>query len=116
MPEHAAQPELPPASPTPPPQVLITGFPGFIARRLLGQLMLAQDDAPSATPGAPQRWALLVLDRMVAAAEASLAELDALYPGLKARCEVIVGDITEPDLGLAPEQHARLTAHVRRVW
>ena len=98
-------------SPDPSGVVLITGFPGFIARRLLTRLATH----PPEGQGAP-RFVLLALSSMVAAAEATLRDLAADHPDLAERCRVVVGDLTEPDLGLAPAVYAQLIGEVTRVW
>jgi thioester reductase-like protein len=79
---------------------LITGFPGFIGRRLAARLLA--DDPKLAI-------AALVEPRMVEHAQRAAAELDG------ARIEVIAGDIGERDLGLR-EDYERLRADVRRVF
>jgi thioester reductase-like protein len=79
---------------------LITGFPGFIGRRLAARLLA--DDPKLAI-------AALVEPRMVEQAQRAAARLDG------ERLEVIAGDIGERDLGLG-EQYERLRAEVRRVF
>lgn len=72
---------------------LITGFPGFIARRLLTKLVLT-DDALRVTG--------LVAPGQADPARAAIAELDRLHPDsqVAGRVEVVVGDVTATDLGL----------------
>ena len=80
---------------------LLTGFPGFIGRRLVKHLL---DDDGDATVVA------LVEPRMLAAAKDASAEIDS------ARVEVIAGDITDRRLGLTDADYDRLTSEVSRVF
>ncbi len=90
------------------PLVLITGFPGFLARRLLPEL-------EARLPG--RRYLLLIEARMRDLAQRSLVDLERRGLGdLAARCELVEGDITQPRLGLAAATHARCVAEVRGVW
>ena len=79
---------------------LITGFPGFIARRLVARLL--RDD-PELTITA------LVESRM---ADQARAAAEACGDG---RVELLEGDIGERDLGLSDEDRARLTGSVGEV-
>ena len=81
-------------------RTLMTGFPGFIARRLVRKL-LEQDEA--------MRVTALVESRMADAAREAAAAIDA------DRIELVVGDIGDRRLGLGDEDWARLTAEVREV-
>jgi len=76
---------------------LITGFPGFIGRRLVAALL---ERRPGDTVVA------LVEPRMEAAATQAAAEIDA------ARIEILAGDIAERRLGLGDEDHDRLLAEI----
>lgn len=76
-------------------QVLLTGYPGFIGRRLADRL---------ADSGA--RVVALVEPRMAAQARALAGE----------RIEVVEGDISARRLGLAARDWERLTAQVRTVF
>jgi thioester reductase-like protein len=80
---------------------LLTGFPGFIGRRLVKHLL---DDDPDATVVA------LVEPRMLAAGQEAAGDIDA------GRIEVIAGDITDRMLGLGGVDYDRLTSEVRRVF
>src|SRR5258707_1222306 len=82
--------------------VLVTGFPGFIGRRLVREL-LAEDPA--------QRVACLVEPRMEQAARAAAAEL----PGSD-RVEVLAGDIRDRSLGLSKDDEERLAAETTAVF
>ena len=76
---------------------LVTGFPGFIGRRLVHALL-------DADPGA--RVVALVEPRMVGAAQKAAGELGA------DRIEILPGDIAERRLGLSDEDYQRLRAEV----
>lgn len=79
---------------------LVTGFPGFIGRRLVAALV---DRDPET------RVLALVEPRMVELARAAAAPLGA------ERVEVIPGDISEPRLGLADDDYERLSAELAVV-
>jgi thioester reductase-like protein len=76
-------------------QVLLTGYPGFIGRRLADRLV-----------DAGARVTALVEPRMVAAARGASG----------GRVEVLEGDIVRRRLGLADADWERLTAEVRQVF
>jgi thioester reductase-like protein len=78
-------------------RTLVTGFPGFIARRLVRRL-LADDEALRVTA--------LVEGRMAEAARSAAEAIDA------DRIELVVGDIGERRLGLDDADWSRLTADV----
>jgi thioester reductase-like protein len=79
---------------------LLTGFPGFIGRRLTAKLL---DRDPEA------RIVALVEPRMLEAAAAAATALDA------ERIEVLPGDIAERRLGLGDDDYGRLIAEVGTV-
>ncbi len=83
-------------------RVLLTGFPGFIARRLVARL-LADDPAVRVTA--------VVEARMAAPAQAAAAAI----PGGAERIELLTGDITDRRLGLDEATYARLAGEVRQV-
>jgi nucleoside-diphosphate-sugar epimerase len=76
-------------------QVLITGYPGFIGRRLADRLIAAGT-----------RVTALVEPRMATAARRAAG----------GRLEVVEGDIAAPRLGLTDDTWARLTATVEHVF
>jgi thioester reductase-like protein len=80
---------------------LITGFPGFIGRRLARHLLAEDADA---------RIAALVEPRMLDAAREVAVAID------PERIELLAGDITAPRLGLSDEDHDRIARDVRRVF
>ena len=79
---------------------LLTGFPGFIGRRLVRALAEAEPDA---------RLVCLVESRMEAEARATAAEIGV------AGIEVLAGDISERRLGLSADDYERLSAELTAV-
>jgi thioester reductase-like protein len=88
-------------------QLFVTGFPGFIGKRLvrelLGRELLGRE--------AGHRVACLVEPRMEETARAAAAEL----PGGE-RVEVVPGDIVDRRLGLADDDYERLAAETTVVF
>jgi thioester reductase-like protein len=82
-------------------QHLVTGFPGFIGRRLVASLLDRREDVSVVA---------LVEPRMRDAALAAAADL-----GAADRIEVLDGDISERHLGLSDDDYGRLLAEVRVV-
>ena len=80
---------------------LLTGFPGFIGRRLAARLLTAEDDA---------RLVAIVEERMLDAAGAAAADID------PDRIELLAGDISKTRLGLDDDAYERLRSEVRRVY
>jgi thioester reductase-like protein len=79
---------------------LLTGFPGFIGRRLVAELLQRDSE---------RRVVALVEERMLAPAQAAADEIDG------ARIELIAGDISARRLGLADADYERLAAEVTVV-
>src|SRR5450432_881560 len=84
--------------------LLITGFPGFYARRLAYHLL---DAEPRAS---------LVLLRRASDAERSVECLAALSPEARARVTVLEGDPTSLDFGLSGRDSLSLAESVQRVF
>ncbi|MEJ7781641.1 MAG: SDR family oxidoreductase [Solirubrobacteraceae bacterium] len=80
---------------------LLTGFPGFIATRLVARLLADDPDL---------RIAALVEKRMSTRAGEVASGLEHAD-----RVEILTGDITESRLGLAPADHDRLAAQATQV-
>jgi thioester reductase-like protein len=80
---------------------LVTGFPGFIGRRLVAALLERDTEV---------KVVALVEPRMQEVARPVAAAID------EGRIELIAGDITDRRLGLDAADHERLTAEVRRVF
>lgn len=79
---------------------LITGFPGFIGRRLVASLLGSDPEIEIVA---------LVEPRMIGAAETAAGEID------PARIEIVGGDISKPRLGLDDDTYSRLAAQTRVV-
>jgi thioester reductase-like protein len=77
----------------------LTGFPGFIGRRLVRRLLDDED-----------RHVVALVEERMAQAASDLAA------GLGDRVEVVTGDITQRRLGLDDETWERLTAEVTQVF
>src|SRR5437016_2700974 len=89
---------------------LVTGFPGFIARRLVRKL-LASDDHLAMT--------LVAEPRQKAEAERELAILETAIsadPPLKDRVRIMMGDITWMDIGLSGAEFRTLISEVTEVY
>jgi thioester reductase-like protein len=83
------------------PLTFLTGFPGFIGRRLVRSLLDLDPET---------RVVALVEDRMLPAAEQAAAAID------PTRIELLTGDIAVRGLGLAPTDWERLRAEVTHVY
>ncbi len=83
------------------PLMFLTGFPGFIGRRLVRSLLDLDPET---------RVVALVEERMRAAAEQAAAAID------PTRIELLSGDIAVRGLGLAREDWERLRAEVTHVY
>ncbi len=80
---------------------LVTGFPGFIGRRLVAALLERE----------PEDTVIAIVEpRMVEAARVAALEIDG-----GPRVEVLPGDITDPRLGLGEDRYARLAAEATVV-
>jgi thioester reductase-like protein len=71
--------------------VFLTGFPGFIARRLVREILARKPDSD---------FTFLVVDSMAGQARRDVEALRALPEAKKSRMDVVLGDITRPHLGL----------------
>jgi thioester reductase-like protein len=80
---------------------LVTGFPGFIGRRLVAALLERDPQA---------RVVALVEPRMLDTARPVAESIDA------ERIELVAGDITDRRLGLEPADYERLAAETRRAF
>lgn len=77
--------------------VFLTGFPGFIAGRLVARLA-----------GPETRFFLLVQPQFVDAAKAAVMKIASENHVAPDNFELAIGDITKPDLGMSPEDCARV--------
>ncbi len=85
--------------------IFLTGFPGFLGARLLPRI-LGRDPEARAT--------CLVQAKFAGAARERVRALEADDPGLAGRIDLVEGDLTAPDLGLA--DRAGLVGSTTEVW
>lgn len=90
--------------PAPARHIFLTGFPGFIARRLLGQL-LAEESGTHVVA--------LVEERQMTAARRLVEDLPAAQGK---RVQILTGDVTSLDLGLSGEEFEELRKHVTDIF
>lgn len=90
-----------------PPQVFITGFPGFIAVQLVHRLL---DQHPGIT------FTVLIEERMRGVADATIKGFERPHPGFIESTTVVTGDITRPRLGMSQEAYQREAARTTHVW
>ncbi|HVR71182.1 MAG TPA: SDR family oxidoreductase [Vicinamibacteria bacterium] len=84
-----------------PPEVLFTGFPGFIGARLLPRLLALRPE---------WRFRCLVQDRFLPQAREGIAAIAREHPHTRGRLAVVVGDITRENLGLERAEARALAA------
>jgi thioester reductase-like protein len=87
--------------------VLVTGFPGFVAENLLERLVELQADST---------FYLLIQAKFRQVAERSLARLERDHPDCEGRLELIEGDITDRFLGLGEARYQELAETINVVW
>ncbi len=87
--------------------LLVTGFPGFIAKQLAPRLGARNPDT---------HFLFLVQPPLRNLAEATLKTLDEQVEGMAARCSIVEGDISRPNLGMATSDYERCTKEVSSVW
>ncbi|MBI4816305.1 MAG: SDR family oxidoreductase [Deltaproteobacteria bacterium] len=87
--------------------VFITGFPGFIADRLIKKLLLA-DDALTVTA--------LVESSKLKEAQERRERLELTGPALSQRLRLYVGDVTSMDLGLSGPEYSAVIASTTEVY
>ena len=83
--------------------VLVTGFPSYIAKRLITKIVAANHES---------RVVMLAREKFAAAAREFI---DAMPPALAGRVEIAVGDICDMDLGLAGGEYRALTDRVTSI-
>lgn len=87
--------------------VLVTGFPGFVAKHLLKRLIVLQPDVT---------FYLLIQAHLSGVAEDSVAQLERELPEFEGRWELVEGDITAVRLGMEEAKHRELLAKTATVW
>lgn len=87
--------------------VLVTGFPGFLAENLLDRLVDVQEEAT---------FYLLIQSKFRAVAERCLERLEGDHPDFAGRWELVEGDITDRFLGFGEERYHELAETVGTVW
>lgn len=88
-------------------KIFMTGFPGFIAQRLVDRLL---DRDPEAT------FTMLIEDRMRGVADATIKGMERDHPGFIESTTVLTGDICKQRLGLLKEVYDPLAAETTHVW
>jgi thioester reductase-like protein len=86
--------------------LLMTGFPGFLGSALLPRLLARSDDLRAVCLVQPSHRDL---------AERRILAIESTHPHTVNRIGLVDGDITAPDLGLAPDARPPL-GDVREVW
>lgn len=86
--------------------LLMTGFPGFLGSALLPRLLARRDGTTAVC---------VVQAHHLATARQRVFELEGEHPQVAGRIELVIGDITAPDLGLGAAARARLD-DVAEVW
>ena len=89
------------------PQVFITGFPGFIARRLVDRIL---DKNPDTT------FTVLIEERMRGVADATIKGMERPHPGFIEATSVVTGDICRPRLGMSEQIYQEVTGRTTHVW
>jgi thioester reductase-like protein len=87
--------------------VFMTGFPGFIGKRLVDRLLRKEPEA---------ELTFLIQAKLRQLAEESLAAIDERHPGARARARLIAGDIAAPRLGMGEEEYRGEAARTTHVW
>jgi thioester reductase-like protein len=88
-------------------QIFLTGFPGFIAKRLVSALLGRKPKA---------KFTFLVEERMRGAAEQSVRDLDERYTGFAKQAKIVTGDITQQFLGMGEKAYDAEAAITTHVW
>ncbi len=86
--------------------LLMTGFPGFLGSALLPRLLARRRGTTAVCLVQPQHAVL---------ARSRVKELEVTDPVTTGRIRLVVGDITAPGLGLAPEDREQII-DVEEVW
>ncbi len=96
----------PSTSPSKPETIFLTGFPGFIAARLIKEL----------ARGGETRFFLLVQSKFLSGARAGVARLAEETGACAERFQILEGDITEPRLGMSEAEFERARAETTTLF
>ena len=88
--------------------VFVTGFPGFIAGRLVSELLKREDQ--------PNHYYFLVLADFSGRARTQCRALEQVHPEFEGRWSLVPGDIRLPNLGIESDKLKVLREEVRDVW
>ena len=88
--------------------IFVTGFPGFIAGRLVGEILQRQET--------PCRFYFLILSKFRGRAQQECAELERVHPQFAGNWTLVEGDICEPNLGIDSNTLVELQKKVVDVW
>jgi thioester reductase-like protein len=88
-------------------KVFFTGFPGFIGRELVRQMLRTDQDLD---------FVFLVQDRYVPDAVRQADRIRACADNPRARLQVLAGDITDPYLGLKDKKYETLASEITDVF
>lgn len=91
-------------------QAFVTGFPGFISRRLMAKLLASDDDLSvvALVEASRLRDAENAIEEMVQLNTSNLLRTD--------RIDLVTGDVTALDAGLSGEEFRRITTHTTEVY
>lgn len=88
-------------------RVFMTGFPGFIATRLVDRLLGKDEDAS---------FNFLIEQRLRGAANDAIDTLAKKHPGLASRIKLMAGDISQPKLGMNEGDYDTAVEETTHVW
>lgn len=88
--------------------VFVTGFPGFIAGRLVSEILRRQEQ--------PRHYYFLILPNFRFHAQKQCEELAKEHPQFADQWTLVEGDIRQPDLGMEAEILGELRKSVADVW
>jgi thioester reductase-like protein len=86
---------------------LVTGFPGFLASRMLREILAYE---PTGT------FYFLVEPRFREEAERRLKHIQRDFPDFEGHWELVEGDITDELLGVGEERYRKLADEINAVW
>lgn len=87
--------------------IFLTGFPGFIGRRVVQAIFEDRSDTCF--------W-FLVQDQYEDIADQTIERIDSQIAGFKKNCTILIGDLKQPDLGLDVQIQKILQQKITEVW